>query len=122
MSERKVERDAVLAINSRTVFALPAKRQKEGRAWCRICLGEHDDLIHAATVRVRLWHRAEIQKCLDRPSLSLTTVRSRNGRRSRDQGEPADYTNWLDSGCDVGLNSDQEQGSNCDGTRRYSTP
>jgi len=41
----------------------PNSRKKE--AECRVCFVEHDDAIHAATVRVRLWHRAQVKKYLE---------------------------------------------------------
>jgi hypothetical protein len=34
---------------------------KRGRE-CTICLGEHDESIHAATVSVRQWFRSEVEK------------------------------------------------------------
>ncbi len=30
--------------------------------YCRVCLGEHDDEIHAATLSVRLWFRDEVTR------------------------------------------------------------
>ena len=29
---------------------------------CKICLGEHEEAIHAATLRVREWFRGEVLK------------------------------------------------------------
>jgi hypothetical protein len=31
---------------------------------CRVCLGPHDDAIHAATVGVHRWFRAQVQSWL----------------------------------------------------------
>ena len=38
-------------------------------AECRICLGIHDDEIHAATLSVRRWFRAEVTKGFGVPGL-----------------------------------------------------
>ena len=32
---------------------------------CRVCLGEHDEEIHGATVRVHTWLRREVTRYLD---------------------------------------------------------
>jgi hypothetical protein len=29
---------------------------------CKVCLGEHDDEIHLATLRVHAWHRQQVTK------------------------------------------------------------
>ncbi|MGP8244431.1 MAG: hypothetical protein ACLQVN_07910 [Bryobacteraceae bacterium] len=44
--------------------AVPAVRRTRGRE-CRVCLGEHDEEIHRATVAVRAWYRSEVTKYLD---------------------------------------------------------
>ena len=38
-------------------------------AECRICLGPHDDEIHAATLSVRQWFREEVTKGFGVPGL-----------------------------------------------------
>ena len=38
-------------------------------AECRICLGPHDDEIHAATLSVRRWFREEVTKGFGVPGL-----------------------------------------------------
>ena len=38
-------------------------------AECRICLGPHDDEIHAATISVRRWFREEVTKGFGVPGL-----------------------------------------------------
>jgi len=38
-------------------------------AECRICLGTHDDEIHAATLSVRRWFRDEVTKGFGVPGL-----------------------------------------------------
>jgi hypothetical protein len=32
---------------------------------CRVCMGAHDDEIHAATVAVRQWFRGEVTKSFE---------------------------------------------------------
>jgi len=32
---------------------------------CRVCMGAHDDEIHAATVAVRRWFRGEVTKSFE---------------------------------------------------------
>ncbi|MGA1994272.1 MAG: hypothetical protein ABSH45_00715 [Bryobacteraceae bacterium] len=44
--------------------AAPAARRACGRE-CRICMGEHDEETHSATLAVRAWYRAEVTKYLD---------------------------------------------------------
>jgi hypothetical protein len=40
-------------------------RSKRENAGCRVCLGDHDDEIHQATLRVRQWFRHEVLRKLD---------------------------------------------------------
>ena len=35
---------------------------RSGAGGCSVCLGAHDDEIHAATVRVHRWFRAKVTK------------------------------------------------------------
>lgn len=35
------------------------------RSECPVCLGEHDEEIHAATVRLRTWFRETVTQYLD---------------------------------------------------------
>ncbi len=43
-----------------------AARPTRGRE-CPVCLGQHEDEIHTATLRVRRWFRVEVTKGLRRP-------------------------------------------------------
>jgi len=43
----------------------PMRQNKPGKD-CRVCFGEHDDEIHAATVSVRAWHRSQVIRGLGR--------------------------------------------------------
>jgi hypothetical protein len=36
---------------------------------CPVCMGQHDDEIHAATVAVHRWFRAEVTKSFEPPVL-----------------------------------------------------
>jgi len=36
---------------------------------CRVCLGQHDDEIHAATLSVHRWFRGEVTKSFEMPVL-----------------------------------------------------
>ena len=38
-------------------------------AECPVCLGQHDEEIHAATVAVHRWFRAEVTKSFEPPVL-----------------------------------------------------
>ena len=44
--------------------AVPAIKRGRGRE-CRVCLGEHDEEIHSATLAVRAWYRSEVTKYLE---------------------------------------------------------
>ena len=41
---------------------------------CRVCLGEHDDEIHAATVSVHSWYRAYVTRHFERDELQEQCV------------------------------------------------
>ena len=36
---------------------------------CPVCLGQHEEDIHIATIRVRRWFRAEVTKGFSRPTV-----------------------------------------------------
>jgi len=66
MSEQQAERDVVQAAQSqepslRQPLTHRARRSNE----CRICFGQHDEAIHAATLSIREWHRGEVRKYLE---------------------------------------------------------
>lgn len=44
--------------------AAPALRDRNARE-CPVCFGEHDEAIHAASVRIRLWHREVVTRYLE---------------------------------------------------------
>lgn len=44
-----------------------ANRARTGE--CPVCLGQHEDEIHSATLRVRRWFRGEVTKGFDRPAV-----------------------------------------------------
>lgn len=50
-----------------------AGRRSPGRVSageCAICLGKHEEEIHAATIRVHRWFRSEVTKGFGRPAAS----------------------------------------------------
>ena len=49
---------------SRMLSAIGGLAQRAG-ATCSVCLGAHDEEIHAATLEVRHWFRTEVTKGLD---------------------------------------------------------
>ena len=66
MSGRQVACDEAQATKSRenSLRQAPARRV-ESTPECRVCFGVHDDAIHAASVRVRLWHRFMVTQYLE---------------------------------------------------------
>ena len=42
---------------------VPVVKHARGRE-CRVCLSEHDEEIHSATLAVRAWYRSEVTKYL----------------------------------------------------------
>ena len=50
------------AIGARVRVRRAATRRRPQSRECRVCLGLHDEEIHAATVRIRQWFRSQVVK------------------------------------------------------------
>jgi hypothetical protein len=70
--------------------AVPAVKRARGRE-CRVCLGEHDEETHSATLAVRAWYRSEVTKYLDDVPIAVCSPASKD---SNSTGSPDSVDHW----------------------------